>query len=140
FRRTRLEEGAVGTNFAATCPNGSAGGADLVYYFFSGAINEIRTAHTEDGGVTWSRAISIAKDQGTSLVAVDDPTCAAQGNDVWVCYGRTLDPPNVEVNRLTSVHVAHLPRPGMAPDSDVVVFEAANGFLLHPQLARTRNG
>jgi hypothetical protein len=140
FRRTRIEEGAVGTNFAATCPTGSKGGADLVYYFFSGAINEIRAAHTDDGGLTWSSPTSVAADRGTSLVAVDGPTCAARGNDVWICYGRTLDAPNVEVNRLTEVHVAHLAGAGQPPDMDTVVLEAPNGFLLHPQLARAADG
>lgn len=140
FRQARIEEGAVGTNFASSCATGSGAGADIVYYYYSGALDEIRTAHTDDGGLTWSRPISVAVDAGSSLVAVDGPTCVARGSEWWVCYGRTLDLPDVEVNRLTSVHVAHFTQGDPSAATDALVFDGGTGFLLHPQLVQASNG
>ena len=40
-------------------------------------------------------------------VACQDPTCVADGDDVWISYGRTQDSYDAPVERLTRVNVAH---------------------------------
>ena len=146
-------------NLSASCPDGRPGGAFVTYV----ANRSIRLTHTSDGGVTWSAPVAAAVWDPSGNVAFQDPTCVANGDEVWLSYGRTHDGYDVPVSRLLSVHVAHMTLGASMPDSDVVALNGSGGamtifdgggpapdggiadgitpgFLLFPQLARRTDG
>jgi hypothetical protein len=151
FQRT-LVDPARG-NFAGLCPDGRPGGAFLTYF----ANRSIRLAHTSDGGVTWSAPVDAAVSDSSGGVACQGPMCVADGDEVWISYGRTQDGYDVPVQRLSEVPVAHMTLGASALDSDVTVLASTvsavadagspagdggttQGFLLFPQLARRADG
>ena len=142
FRRTLVD--ATMANLAALCPDGRPGGAFITYF----ANQSVRLAHTADGGLTWSAPMEVAPTNPTNHVACQDPMCVAQGDEVWISYGRTRDAYDAPVARLQSVHVAHASLGASAIDRDTFVFDAtvgadggeATGYLLFPQLARHNDG
>jgi len=151
FQRAVIDNALA--NLAALCPDGRPGGAFATY-----VVNRaIRVAHTSDGGVTWSAPAVVAGSDASGNVAFHDPTCIANGDEVWVSYGRTRDSYDVPVTRLHEVRVAHMILGAAVPDRDVTalagagqaIFDAgdlgsdggiASGFLLFPQLARRADG
>jgi hypothetical protein len=129
------------------CPDGRPGGAFITYF----ANGTIRLAHTVDGGVSWSAPVHAAVSDATGNVAIQDPTCIASGDEVWIAYGRTFDSYDVPVARLLRVQVAHTLLGTAIIDRDVVALEGAPaipdgggppapGFLLFPQLTRRADG
>ena len=142
-------------NLSATCPDGRPGGAFVTYF----ATRSIRVAHTADGGITWSPPVATAVLDASGAVASQDPTCVANGDEVWISYGRTHDGYDVPVARLSAVHVAHMSLGAPTPDRDVTALDGADsgraifdaggaqgdggitqGFLLFPQLALRSDG
>ena len=142
-------------NLSAVCPDGRPGGAFVTYF----ANRSIRVAHTADGGVTWSAPVAAAVHDASGAVASQDPTCIANGDEVWISYGRTHDGYDVSVARLFAVHVAHMSVGAPTPDRDVTALDGADtgqsifdagaaqgdggitqGFLLFPQLALRTDG
>jgi hypothetical protein len=145
FQRTLVD--SVMGNFAGLCPDGRPGGAFLTYF----AYRTIRLAHTSDGGVTWSAPVDAAVSDSSGDVAGQDPMCVADGDEVWISYGRTHDGYDVPVQRLLAVLVAHMTLGASLRESDVTVLAAdagspagdggtAQGFLLFPQFARRADG
>jgi len=151
FQRAVIDKAQA--NLAALCPDGRPGGAFATYV----ATRSIRVAHTADGGVTWSVPVAVALSDATGNIAFHDPTCIANGDEVWISYGRTLDSYDTPVARLLGVHVAHMILGASVPDSDVTALVGAAqaltdagdaagdggvspGFLLFPQLARHADG
>jgi len=142
-------------NLSATCPDGRPGGAFVTYF----ANRSIRVAHTADGGITWSAPVAVAVSNPSGDVAFHDPTCVANGDEVWISYGRTHDGYDVPVARLFEVHVAHMTLGAATPDRDATALDGAGadqalfdasgpggdggiapGFLLFPQLSRRGDG
>jgi hypothetical protein len=140
-------------NLAALCPDGRPGGAFATY----AVSRAIRVAHTSDGGITWSSPVAVAVSDPSGNIAFHDPTCIANGDEVWISYGRTRDSDDMPVTRLLGVHVAHMNLGATWPDSDVSALAGADpvfpdagdlgadggispGFLLFPQLARRADG
>ncbi len=157
FQRAVVDQAMA--NLSASCPDGRPGGAFVTYV----ANRSIRLAHTADGGVTWSAPVAAALSDPSGDVAFQDPTCVANGDEVWIAYGRTHDSYAVPVARLSTVHVAHMTLGAPMPDSDVTALDGsgamrsildagdpaadggiaggiAPGFLLFPQLARWTDG
>jgi hypothetical protein len=145
FQRTLVDPDWA--NLAAMCPDGRPGGAFITYF----ANGTIRVAHTTDGGATWTSPAALAVSDATGAVAIQDPTCIASGDEVWVAYGRTHDSYDVPVARLLRVQVAHTILGNAIIDRDVVALEAAPpipdgggppapGFLLFPQLTGRSDG
>src|SRR5206468_6496346 len=72
---------------------------------------------TDDGGATWNDINKTAVAVQGERAAFDDPTCAAEGNEVWVTYGdsdqgfdQTNSPP------LNQIRIAHSPDGGKSID------------------------
>ena len=131
-------------NLAALCPDGRPGGAFITYF----ANRAILLSHSADQGATWSAPVETATSDGSGNVACQDPMCVAQGDEVWISYGRTRDGYDVPVARLLSVHIAHTTLGAPTIDRDTLAVDAtggadggsAQGFLLFPQLARRSDG
>jgi len=153
FQRTLVD--STKANLAALCPDGRPGGAFVTYV----ATGAIRLAHTADGGLTWSSPVAGAVSDPSGNVAWQDPTCIANGDEVWLSYGRTHDGTDVPVERLLAIRVAHLTLGASSVDSDVIALDGAStalaiadgggaggdggsapGFLLFPQLAQFADG
>jgi hypothetical protein len=153
FQRTLVD--STKANLAALCPDGRPGGAFVTY----GTSGAIRLAHTADGGITWSAPVFAAVSDPSGNVAWQDPSCIANGDEVWISYGRTHDGTDVPVERLLAVRVAHLTLGASIVDSDVLALAGAGpgpaiadggsaggdggiapGFLLFPQLAQFADG
>jgi len=142
FQRTLVDPDFA--NMASLCPDGRPGGAFITYF----ANRTIRITHTTDGGVTWSSPSYAAVSDPTGDVSIQDPTCIASGDEVWIAYGRTLDSLDVPVARLLRVQVAHTVLGSALVDRDVVALDSSPadpdggtpGFLLFPQLTRRSDG
>jgi hypothetical protein len=125
-------------NLAASCPDGSPRGAFLTYV----VAGRIRVAHTSDGGATWSAPADVAVADASGMPAFQDPTCVADGEQVWIAYGRTQDSYDTPVERLLAVEVAHAGGPDTIVDHTTTALGAAPNaaFLLFPQLTRLADG
>jgi len=148
FRRVLVD--SMMANLAASCPDGRPGGAFVTYF----ANRTIRLAHTSDGGASWSQPQTVAGVASSGEVAYHDPTCVANGDEVWVAYGRTHDDFSMPVERLLAVEVAHATLGATAPDTVVVALAAGGAaatddtidggapaaYLITPQLGRRPDG
>jgi len=133
-------------NLSALCSDGRPGGAFVTYI----ANRTLRMAHTTDSGATWSAPVAAAVADPSGDVAYQDPTCIANGDEVWISYGRTHMGGGGPVEPLVGVHVAHMTLGAEVSDRDVVALDGnaqasfdggtGAGFLLFPQLARNADG
>ena len=123
FQRAVIDKAQA--NLAALCPDGRPGGAFATYV----ATRSIRVAHTADGGVTWSVPVAVALSDATGNIAFHDPTCIANGDEVWISYGRTLDSYDTPVAQALTDAGDAAGDGGVSPE-----------FLLFPQLARHADG
>jgi hypothetical protein len=99
---------------------------------------------SDDDGATWPDTNKSAMADGNEPTpAFEDPTCAAQGNEVWVSYGLTPDQNmgNALTAKLNKIRVAHSPDGGVSVDwrSDALDLGASKYAML-PQLAREPGG
>ncbi|MFT3772045.1 MAG: sialidase family protein [Minicystis sp.] len=97
---------------------------------------------SDDDGVTWPDANKSAVAAQGEQPAFDDPTCAADGNDVWISYGLSNDQFSGDASpKLHTVRVAHSPDGGSTVDFRVDAHDAAAAKLfMHPALVRATNG
>ncbi len=153
FQRTVVDP--TKANLAALCPDGRPGGAFVTYI----GSHAVHLAHTADGGITWSAPVAAALSDPSGEVAWQDPTCVANGDEVWIAYGRTRDGYDLPVVHLRSVQVAHMALGASVKGGDVTalagegapqaIYDASGpaidggstpGFLLFPQLAQRADG
>jgi hypothetical protein len=98
---------------------------------------------TDDDAMTWPTNNKAAVAAQGEQPAFEDPTCAANGNDVWVSYGLTNDQMTGESAspKLYTIRVAHSGDGGATIDSRVDAGDAAAGmYFMHPQLIRDGAG
>ncbi len=133
-------DGAVFRNLAYACA--PADGARLWVTYLAGATTfDVRLARSDDGGQTWAPEIVVSAPG--DAVAFDDPSCVAQGDDVWVAYGITGDVPFSEgqVQKLDAIVVARSSDGGATVAArDHAEDSAAAPYFMHPQLAGEASG
>ncbi|HVY49796.1 MAG TPA: sialidase family protein [Minicystis sp.] len=97
---------------------------------------------SDDDGVTWPDANKTAVADNGEVPAFDDPTCAAEGSDVWVAYGLSMDGFSSNNSpKLTAVRVAHSGDGGVTIDARVDAHDTSAGaYFMHPQLVREPGG
>lgn len=121
----------------------AAGGSTVYATYHSGGGIGLR--RSDDNGATWPDANKLAvADRNEGQPAFDDPTCAADGDQVWVAYGITseqFNPSAATSAKLDSVRLAHSPDRGANIDGRYDAQDAAAGrYFLHPYLVREDNG
>ncbi len=97
---------------------------------------------SDDDGVTWPDVNKTAAAMMGEQPAFDDPTCAADGNDVFVSYGLSPDQFNPDSTpALNAIRVAHSKDNGVTIATHVDAHDKAAGkVFLHPQLLRQPSG
>lgn len=105
-------------------------------------ISGIGLRWSNDGGVTWEQANRSAVAAQGEMLAFDDPSCAAEGNEVWVSYGLTRDRvSNVQSPKLSSIRIAHSTDGGMTIADRFDGHDAgAATYFMHPYIVREQNG
>jgi hypothetical protein len=130
--------GAVFRDLAYPC---ASGGRLWVAYLAGETSFDVRLARSDDGGQTWAPEIKVS--EPGDPVAFDDPSCVADGDDVWVAYGRTKDTPydEAEVQKLDAIVLARSNDGGATIASRASVGDAAVApYFMHPQIAREPAG
>jgi hypothetical protein len=117
----------------------SAGNRIYATYHAGGGIG---LRWSDDYGASWPDLNKSAVADVNEMPAFDDPTCAADGQDVWVAYGLSPDPFSTGNNaKLSSVRLAHSPDGGKTVDFRVDAGDAqAAPFYMHPFLVRETGG
>jgi hypothetical protein len=103
---------------------------------------------SDDDGATWKTGMvdnvtMNGVDDGMEQFAFEDPTCVADGNDVWVSYGVTSQPAagNDSTSFLDTIRIAHTGDGGKTIDVRYSVTDAQGGkYTLLPTLSREANG
>ena len=98
---------------------------------------------SDDDGLTWPDANKTAVAAMGEPAAFDDPTCAAEGNDVFVSYSLSNDQINGGANapKGYALRLAHSGDGGVTIDYRADEHDAASGkFFQHAQLTRESNG
>lgn len=98
---------------------------------------------SDDEGATWTQQSSFVSGVN-DVVAFSDPSCVADGNDVWVEYGTTAKPvqdPETQMEQLNSVWVAQSPNKRVAFQAPVQSADkTSDKVFLHPVIVREPNG
>jgi hypothetical protein len=135
--------GQIFSNLGYPCAPKTGGRIYITYLTFEDEGINLRLTSSDDGGATW-----IPLDQALTVnvpndaVAFDDPTCAAEGNEVWVSYGHTAEATGTfESDRSDIIRLAHSSDGGASIDQrfDVQDSQAAKYFI-HPQMTREDDG
>ena len=100
---------------------------------------------SDDGGLSW---LPLLQNTTVNLpgehVAFDDPSCVADGDDVWISYGLTKDLEGEgaeESEKSFAVRLAHSGDGGVSIDTRIDAHDpAAGAFFLHPQITREESG
>ena len=98
--------------YPCTPTDGTSHRVYVVYTVLTNGANPsgIGIHWSDDDGVTWPDANKAAVAQQNEVLAFEDPTCVAKGDEVWVAYGITSDnagDPESTVAKLDKVQVAH---------------------------------
>lgn len=107
----------------------------------AGNVVAIELVHSDDQGATWSSETHVAIAPKEPL-AYEDPACAADGNEVWISYGLSKDPPTVDTTgRLHAIRMAHSADGGESFDLRLDAHDptAAPAYLL-PAMSREDDG
>jgi hypothetical protein len=122
-------------NLAYPCTS-PAGGRDYVVYFDDFGI-ALRAS--DDDGQSWTAIDPVSVSGAGEPVAFQDPTCVADGQNVWVSYGLSEEPfgRGASLPLLDAVRVARSADGGQSILSRTVALDPAAGQLFFlPQLAR----
>jgi hypothetical protein len=97
---------------------------------------------SDDGGASWPAGnATFVTDVDELDAGVDDPSCVAEGSEVWVLYGRTHDTPSANgFGNLYAIRVAHSSDGGQSIDGRYDVQDPVVPLQLHPRFARTDEG
>jgi len=114
----------------------------VTYLTFTNDV-AVGLTYSDDDGQTW---IPLLQNTTVSLpsepVSFDDPTCVAQGNEVWVSYGLSKEPPGqMESTKSYAIRLAHSSDGGKTIDARIDAHDGAAGpFYIHPQMALEQSG
>jgi hypothetical protein len=129
-------------NLAYPCASRNA---DRLYVTYPRAgqfgVEAISLAWSDDQGATWSSEMDVANAPQEPL-AYEDPTCVAEGDDLWISYGLSQDPPAVESTALLdAIRVVHSKDAGASVDVRLYAHDVAAGqFYLLPAMTREDDG
>jgi hypothetical protein len=145
FTQTIFQNDPTGQTFrnlAFPCAPRTGGRVWVTYLAYTNSGIDVRLAYSDDGGASWSPETIV--NLPSEMVAFDDPTCVAEGNEVWVSYGLTqdmIDPEAGSSDKLYAIRVAHSGDGGLTIDSRIDAQDSnAAKFFMHPQLAREEGG
>lgn len=120
-------------NVVYACPAG--GGRVYLTYLVPGGVE---VARSDDGGATWGVP---ARADAEEMVAFEAPSCAAEGDSVWVLYGASPDVTTAEETPLlTAVRVARSADGGVTFQGQQSVGETAGVRSLLPVISRAPGG
>ncbi len=130
-----VAEGNGFRNLAFPCHPTSGPRMYVVYHSGIG----VRLSWSDDHGVTWDGETEVVPIEDGKPAFVD-PNCAADGNEVWITYGSTIDPPgmgNQESAKLNGIRIAHSNDGGKTIDwvADAQDAQATDLYML-PALVR----
>jgi hypothetical protein len=145
WQRTNVADdptGSVFRNLAFPCAPKNGNHLWVTFLALDGTGVDVKLARSDDGGATWlpETLVSLANEN----VAFDDPNCVADGEQVWVTYGLSLDPMDqmaATSQKLNSVQLAYSTDAGqtVASRGEAADLGAAK-FFMHPQIAREDGG
>jgi hypothetical protein len=108
----------------------------FVTYLVPGGI---ALSASDDGGATWTAAATTLVQAKGEHTAFDMPTCAADGDDVWIAYGTTQDTNVVtRADRLDAIRVARSTDGGRTIAAHALAGDSA--LAMHPRLVRDATG
>jgi hypothetical protein len=103
---------------------------------------DIRLSRSDDDGLTWQPEVTVS--QPNDPTAFEDPTCAGDGENVWVTYGLSKDPIDQmagSAQKLASIQLVHSGDGGQTFDTRTEAGDpAAMPFFMHPQLVMEETG
>jgi hypothetical protein len=118
-------------------------GAMKLYVAYN-AIGGIGLRWSDDAGMTWDSTKATPVADTGEMSAFDDPTCVADGQEVWVSYGLSND--NImgggtAAPKLFAIRIAHSSDSGVTIDNRYDAHDTAAGALYqHPYLVREPSG
>ena len=134
--------GSIFRNLAFPCAPKTGNHVWVAYNGWDGANVDVRLARSDDGGVTWGPELIVS--QPNEPVSFDDPTCAAEGEEVWISYGLTQDSLDDSVSvtqKLYSIQLAYSSNGGGSIAQRAEIADLAAGkYFMHPYLVREDNG
>jgi hypothetical protein len=143
-RATVVDEPPTRNHIVAGCstPGGTRVWLTHLHYDDITAERQVFLRWSDDDGASWPAANVTTVSAADELdVGVDDPSCVASGNEVWVLYGRTHDTPSANgFGSLYAVRVAHSADGGQSIAERYDAHDPAFPLELHPRFARTDAG
>ena len=140
WQRTPIADDATGMvfrNLAFPCAPKDGGHVWVTYLAETGLGIDVRLARSDDGGATWSSETIVS--QANEQVSFDDPTCAAENDQVWIAYGLThdmTDPKATKADKAYSIQLVHSNDAGQSFDTRLEAADpAAGAFFQHPFIA-----
>jgi hypothetical protein len=113
------------------------------YVEIDGMTVNAATRTSDDEGATWSQS-SIFASGLNDVVAFSDPSCVANGANVWVEYATTakhVPDPEMQMEQLNSVWVAQSTNSGASFGAAIQSADkTTDKVFLHPVLVREPNG
>ena len=127
-------------NFVSFCEG--AGRLYATFNEFDAAGPHVSVRWSDDDGKTWSPSSTFAS--STSAIADGDPTCVADGDDLWVTYGiaKTKATGADQLEAMKSLRVAHSGDRGvsfLAPQAEALDL-SSSAVGLFPMLLREPSG
>lgn len=141
---TMLESASAFFNLAYPCAPKNGSRVYATYLTLTNVV-KVNLTFSDDQGATWAPLVQNSPvSLGGENVAFTDPTCVAEGNEVWVSYGITDEPQmgeEADTPRLTSIRAVRSSDLGKSFDLRLEAGDtAAAPFFLLPALAREESG
>lgn len=134
--------GSLFRNLAFPCSTKSGNRVYATYLAFDGVDMDTRLSRSDDGGATWGPELIVSLPN--EPVAFDDPSCAADLDQVYVAYGLSMDPLDDSTSETQKLHSIQLTLSNNAGQSVAARGEIADlpaaKFFMHPQIARETTG
>jgi hypothetical protein len=134
----RDQSGSTYRNLAFPCAprTGNHLWATYVAFVGSSLTPQVRLARSDDGGATWLPEVNVST--FGEKAAFEDPSCAADGENVWVAYGLSkdqIDQQAATTQKLNSLQLAYSADGGstFALRSEIADAKAGT-FTMHPQI------
>jgi hypothetical protein len=146
WKTSVIVEGGGLYDFASPC-EGKGGGRAYVVHLRASTTDPIvvMLRHSDDEGATWpvDGAFTVS-DPAEGAATFAPPSCAVDGNDVWVSYGLSPDPPDLTfltTQRIASIKVAHSSDGGKTFEARHDAHDSSAGaWFLSPVMVREDSG
>ena len=128
FKINDIDDGQGFRNLIYPCVDAVTGRVHVVYHPGGG----IGLRSSDDQGKTWPGAVAVA-DPADQPAMFDDPTCAANNNELWIAYGIGTDPLGVEDSaRSRRIRIAYSNDGGATITRRTFAEDASGTNFLHP--------